>query len=109
MSRTKSKRPAPSVRGGGKRVARKNSQEVSIGPQRLQKVLASAGIASRRQCEQLILDGRVEIDGEIVTALGTKVDAASQAIRVDGVTLAKPKRSYYLVNKPKGVQSIFLF
>ncbi len=105
MSRTKSKRSAPSVRGGDKRGVRKNSQQVLAGPQRLQKVLASAGIASRRQCEQLILEGRVEIDGEIVTLLGTKVDAASQAIRVDGVTLAKPKRTYYLVNKPKGVVS----
>ncbi len=105
MSRTKPKRSAPSVRGGGKRVARKTSQQVSAGPQRLQKVLASAGVASRRQCEQLILEGRVEIDGEIVTVLGTKVDAASQAIRVDGVTLAKPKLAYYLVNKPKGVVS----
>jgi 23S rRNA pseudouridine2605 synthase len=73
--------------------------------QRLQKVLAAAGIASRRQCEELIAAGRIQIDRQVVTKLGTKVDAARQEVRVDGVPLPKPKRLYLAVNKPPGVVS----
>ena len=73
--------------------------------QRLQKVLAAAGIASRRECEALILDGRVEVNRETVTELGTRVDPSRQEIRVDGVPLAQPHHVYYLVNKPAGVVS----
>ena len=73
------------------------------GPQRLQKVLAAAGLGSRRQCEELITTGRVEVDRRVVTELGTRVDPASQPIRVDGVPLARPKLVYYAVNKPIGV------
>ncbi len=73
--------------------------------QRLQKVLAAAGIASRRECETLIVEGRVEVDGEIVTELGTRVDPTRQEIRVDGDLLARPRHVYYLVNKPVGVVS----
>jgi len=72
---------------------------------RLQKVLASAGHGSRRACEALITEGRVEIDGKTVTLLGTKVDPGTQDIRVDGESLAKPKLRYFLVNKPLGVLS----
>ncbi len=72
---------------------------------RLQKVLASAGHGSRRACEALITEGRVEIDGKTVTQLGTKVDPGTQDIRVDGESLAKPKLRYFLVNKPLGVLS----
>ena len=75
------------------------------GPQRLQKVLAAAGVGSRRRCEELIVDGRVEVDREIVTLLGTRVDPATQEIRVDGTALSRPKRVYYVVNKPLGVVS----
>ena len=75
------------------------------GPQRLQKVLAAAGLGSRRQCEELITAGRVEIDRQVVTELGTRVDPAQQAIRVDGVVLSRPKLVYYAVNKPSGVLS----
>jgi 23S rRNA pseudouridine2605 synthase len=71
--------------------------------ERLQKVLAAAGIASRRECEQLMLEGRVEVDGEVVVELGTKVDRALQEIRVDGEALPRPKRVYYAVHKPTGV------
>jgi len=71
--------------------------------ERLQKVLAAAGVASRRQCEQLILDGRVEVDRETVTRLGVRVDPARQEIRIDGTALRKPKHVYYLLNKPVGV------
>jgi 23S rRNA pseudouridine2605 synthase len=72
---------------------------------RLQKVLASAGIASRRECEQLILEGRVEVDRLVVTELGTRVDPQRQEIRVDGEVLHRPKLVYYAVNKPAGVVS----
>jgi 23S rRNA pseudouridine2605 synthase len=73
------------------------------GGDRLQKVLAAAGIGSRRECEELIVSGRVEVDGEPVTELGTRVDPQQQEIRVDGVSLPRPKRVYYVLNKPAGV------
>jgi 23S rRNA pseudouridine2605 synthase len=73
--------------------------------ERLQKVLAAAGIASRRECEELIVAGRVEVDRETVTLLGTRVDPQQQEIRVDGVPLSKPRHVYYMVNKPSGVVS----
>lgn len=71
--------------------------------QRLQKVLAAAGVGSRRDCEELIREGRVAVDGKIVTELGTRVDPARQEIRVDGEALRQPKLLYYAVNKPIGV------
>jgi 23S rRNA pseudouridine2605 synthase len=67
--------------------------------------LAQAGIASRRDCEDLIREGRVEVDHQVVTELGTRVDPATQEIRVDGEALTKPKLVYYAVNKPVGVVS----
>jgi 23S rRNA pseudouridine2605 synthase len=73
--------------------------------ERLQKVLAAAGIGSRRQCEELITTGRVEVDRKVITELGTRVDPLRQQVRVDGVPLAQPKRAYYAVNKPPGVVS----
>jgi 23S rRNA pseudouridine2605 synthase len=72
---------------------------------RLQKVLAAAGIASRRECEQLILEGRVEVDRQVVAELGTRVDPQRQEIRVDGEALPRPKLVYFAVNKPEGVVS----
>lgn len=75
------------------------------GGERLQKVLAAAGLGSRRQCEELITAGRVEIDRHTVTELGTRVDTAKQDIRVDGVSLARQKPLHYAVNKPPGVVS----
>lgn len=71
--------------------------------ERLQKILAAAGIASRREAEELILEGRIEVDGEVVTELGTRVDVHEQTIHVDGQPLPKPKRIYLAVNKPTGV------
>jgi 23S rRNA pseudouridine2605 synthase len=70
---------------------------------RLQKVLALAGIASRRECEELIREGRVEVDRRVVTELGTRVDPLQQEIRVDGEILLRPKLVYFAVNKPTGV------
>jgi 23S rRNA pseudouridine2605 synthase len=75
------------------------------GRQRLQRVLAAAGLGSRRQCEELILAGRVEVDGRVVTELGSKADPRQQQIRVDGEPLPQPRRVYYLVHKPPGVVS----
>ena len=71
--------------------------------QRLQRLLASAGFGSRRLCEELIQAGRVEVDGEVVTKLGTTVDPKVQKVRVDGVLLKKQKLVYFAVNKPVGV------
>jgi 23S rRNA pseudouridine2605 synthase len=73
------------------------------GPIRLQRILAAAGLGSRRQCEELIQTGRVEVDRQVVTELGTKADPASQEIRVDGVTLSQPRLVYFAVHKPTGV------
>jgi len=73
---------------------------------RLQKLLAQSGVASRRKCEQLMLDGLVEVDGEVVTRLGTKVDPRTAVIRVDGRRLPPVSPHVYLVlNKPRGVVS----
>ena len=88
---------------GSKRAGRPATASVGEPQQRLQKVLAAAGIASRRQCEQLILEGRVEVDHQVVTKLGTKVDLQSQSVLVDGVPLAESEQVYYMINKPKGV------
>lgn len=66
-------------------------------------MLAAAGVASRRECEQLIAEGRVEVDGEPVAEMGVRVDPTRQSIRVDGEPLRRPKRVYFAVNKPEGV------
>lgn len=73
---------------------------------RLQKVLSQAGIASRRVAERMITDGRVEVDGQIVTELGTRVDPAEAVIRVDGVRVQLDDEMMYLaLNKPIGMYS----
>ena len=73
---------------------------------RLQKLLAQSGVASRRKCEELMLDGLVEVDGEVVTRLGTKVDPRTAVIRVEGKRLPPISDKVYLVlNKPRGVVS----
>jgi 23S rRNA pseudouridine2605 synthase len=74
--------------------------------ERLQKVLAASGIASRRACEELMSAGRVEVDGEVVTRLGTRVDPERSVIRVDGERIPSASAHVYLVlNKPRGVVS----
>ena len=73
---------------------------------RLQKVLSQAGIASRRVAERMITDGRVEIDGRVVTELGTRVDPDACEIRVDGTRVVLDDSMIYLaVNKPLGMHS----
>ena len=71
--------------------------------ERLQKILAQAGIASRRKAEEMIEQGRVQVNGKIVTELGTKADAGRDHIRVDGKLLQGAERlRYFVLNKPKG-------
>ena len=74
--------------------------------ERLQKIIAWAGIASRRAAEEMILNGRVMVDGQTITELGGKYDSSRQKICVDGkpLTLVE-KKVYYLLNKPKGYLS----
>lgn len=73
---------------------------------RLQKVLASAGIGSRRKCEELIVSGRVSVNGESELPLGTRVHPLRDVIRVDGERVMPPSEHVYLVaNKPRGVVS----
>jgi 23S rRNA pseudouridine2605 synthase len=74
-------------------------------PERLQKVLAQAGLGSRRGCEELVLQGRVTVNGEIVRQLGTKVDPAASRIAVDGEPIRLEQIVYFAVNKPKGYVS----
>lgn len=73
------------------------------GPERLHKILAQAGVGSRRACEELILQGRVRVDGTVVRVLGTKVDASTARIELDGQPVAAEPLVYYAVYKPKGV------
>lgn len=71
--------------------------------ERLQKIIAAAGITSRRAAEEMILDGRVSVNGVVVTELGTKADLASDRITVDGVLLRPTEKLYYvLLHKPAG-------
>ncbi len=71
---------------------------------RLQKVLAAAGVGSRRHCEEIIGEGRVEVDGEIVRRYGARVDPQRQVIRVDGRRIpAREDHVYVALNKPAGV------
>jgi 23S rRNA pseudouridine2605 synthase len=73
---------------------------------RLQKLLAAAGVGSRRACEALIAAGRVEVDGQVVTELGVRIDPARQVVHVDGVRVQLDESRVYLAfNKPSGVVS----
>jgi 23S rRNA pseudouridine2605 synthase len=73
---------------------------------RLQKVLSQAGIASRRAAEKLIIDGRVEVDGQVVTEMGTRVDPDASVIRVDGArVVVDDSQVYFALNKPLGMLS----
>ena len=73
---------------------------------RLQKVLAQAGVASRRAAEQMVAEGRIEVNGELVLEQGRRVDPRRDVIRVDGARIPPPREHAYLVfNKPRGVVS----
>lgn len=74
--------------------------------ERLQKVLAHAGVASRRACEELIRQGRVQVNGQVVTEMGTRVDPTVDEIHVDGRPLTSTESHVYIVlNKPRGYLS----
>ena len=71
--------------------------------ERLQKILSAAGVASRRKAEELILEGRVQVNGSVITELGTRHDPHKDHIRVDGKLLHGPEQHrYFLLNKPRG-------
>ena len=72
--------------------------------ERLQKILSRAGVSSRRKAEELMTEGRVTVNGKVVTELGTKADLESDHIKVDGKLLHAPKQLVYIaLNKPTGV------
>jgi len=72
-------------------------------PERLQKILAAAGVASRRKAEQLISAGRIAVNGKVVTEQGVKADPSTDTITLDGKPLQPAQRFvYFLLNKPKG-------
>ncbi len=73
---------------------------------RLQKVLSQAGIASRRAAENMIAEGRIEVNGEVVTTQGRRVNPERDVIRIDGARIPPPRRHLYLaLNKPRGIVS----
>jgi 23S rRNA pseudouridine2605 synthase len=73
-----------------------------LAQERLQKILAHAGVASRRHAEEMIVAGRVKVNGAVVTELGTKADPEQDHIKVDGKALKAAERPVYLaVHKPK--------
>ncbi len=73
--------------------------------ERLQKVLARGGVASRREAELLIAAGRVQVNGEVVKTLGTRVNPLTDRIAVDGTDVQSDELKYYLFHKPRGVVS----
>lgn len=70
--------------------------------ERLQKILSNAGISSRRVAEEMILDGRVSVNGAVVTELGARADLEADEVMVDGVPVDRTRYRYILLNKPKG-------
>jgi 23S rRNA pseudouridine2605 synthase len=82
---------------------RRKSTATEAASQRLQKILSTAGVASRRLSEELITQGRVSVNGKVVTELGTKADASRDEIKVDGRRIrVEQHRVYILLNKPRG-------
>ncbi len=71
--------------------------------ERLQKILARAGLASRREAERWIQEGRVRVNGAVVTKLGSQADATKDKIKVDGKLIARPALNYFLFHKPPGL------
>ena len=97
-----SARPAPGPKPARTRGRRADAPE---GHERLQKILAHAGVDSRRSCEELITAGRVTVDGKVVKELGTRVDPRVAVIALDGEPVKLEKFVYFAVNKPKGYVS----
>jgi 23S rRNA pseudouridine2605 synthase len=98
------RRPTKATNRPAKTPTRSEPQNPAVARQiRLQRALAAAGLGSRRQCEELILEGRVEVDGKIVDQLGLTIDPATSKVFVDGTPLKSRRTVYYIVNKPAGV------
>ena len=96
-------KPAVNRTGTGTAPGKKSSKDESPAGDRLQKILAQAGIASRRKAEEIILEGRVQVNGTTVTELGTRADLSRDHIRVDGKLLqGREEQRYYMLNKPRG-------
>jgi len=70
--------------------------------ERLQKILARAGVGSRRKCEEFIKQGRVAVDGRLITAMGAKIDGEKSEITFDGKPISSEEKVYLLLNKPTG-------
>ena len=70
--------------------------------ERLQKVIAESGLTSRRKAEELIKEGKVKVNGEVVTELGTKV-SSNDRVEVNNKPIEKEQKEYYILNKPRGV------
>lgn len=69
---------------------------------RINKYLSECGVASRRKSEELVLQGRVSVNDKIITDLATKINPGSDSVKVDGESVSKEKKVYYVLNKPKG-------
>lgn len=94
-------KPAPR-KAAPPRPAGAPARRPQAGQDRLQKILAAAGVDSRRACEQIILDGRVQVNGRTVTELGTRADPRRDEITVDLQPIEREAPVYILMNKPKG-------
>ncbi|MEV5652306.1 pseudouridine synthase [Nocardia sp. NPDC052254] len=110
----KKRKTPPTVLSFAKPARHQNVETEATGPkklpwgegERLQKVLAKAGVASRRAAEELIDQGRVEVDGAIVREQGLRIDPDTAVVRVDGVrVVVRDEQVYLALNKPKGFQS----
>ncbi len=96
----KGRRPPRPRRGASSMAAQPPPAEGGV---RLQKVIAAAGVTSRRKAEQLMSDGKVTVNGRVVRELGTKVNPERDRIRVMGKPIAVERKVYYVLNKPDGV------
>ncbi len=92
-----------SLAGGGRILAGVVFEGFSVAGQRLQKVLAAAGVASRRKCEELILEGAVRVNGKVADTLPVFVDTDNDVVTVQGRRIRAERKVYFLLNKPKGV------
>jgi 23S rRNA pseudouridine2605 synthase len=100
-------RPTRERRGPSPAPAPRTAEDAPEGAhlERLQKVLAHGGVGSRRACEEVILQGRVTVDGQVVRELGTRVDPSRARIEVDGQKIQLERMVYFAVYKPKGYVS----
>lgn len=98
--RSSRRRSGPGAKRGGSSKSGSSSAEPGI---RLQRVLAEAGIASRRRSEDLIVQGEVKVNGRVVTELGTRVDLSRDKVTYRGRTLRAAQKVYFVLNKPDGV------